>query len=266
MATLAARQGQFSDLIFAATPPPAAECAAAGLRATAALAQRVAVYRNNVHHALLQALRDTYPAAQRLVGAEFFAASVRAYVRTAPPTAPLLLECAAGFADFLRDFAPARPLPYLPDVARLEYLWQQSYHAAEADSLDPQQLLSTADSAQLADAHCICHPSVQTLHSDYAVGSIWQANQADVPDTEPEQPIDVDRPEWLALLRTGLGLEAQVQLFFLDAPTLALLNQLGAGARLGAAMADTLAEYPDWDAAAGFGFLLKNGFFSQLVK
>jgi hypothetical protein len=60
----------------------------------------------------------------------------------------------AGFADFIANFPPAAGLPYLADMARLECLYVQVYHAAD-------------------DA-----PAMRVLHSRYAVASLWAAHQA----------------------------------------------------------------------------------------
>jgi len=43
--------------------------------------------------------------------------------------AAALAEYGDGFADFLAGFAPAQSLPYLADVARLEWAINAAYHA-----------------------------------------------------------------------------------------------------------------------------------------
>ena len=45
-----------------------------------------------------------------------------------------------GFADFLRDFAPAADLPYLCGVARLDRFWTEAHCAADACVLAPSAL------------------------------------------------------------------------------------------------------------------------------
>ncbi|MBI4997931.1 MAG: putative DNA-binding domain-containing protein [Rhodocyclales bacterium] len=118
-------------------------------------AQRFAVYRNNVVVSLIDALADTYPVVQQLVGEEFFRAMARLFALARPPDSPVMAHYGAGFAEFVAGFPPAAALPYLADVARLEYLYVQVYHAADE-----------------APAECV-------LHSRYAVASLWAAHQAD---------------------------------------------------------------------------------------
>ena len=101
-------------------------------------AGRFAVYRNNVHSSLINALAAGYPVTLQLVGDEFFRAMAGVYVQGFPPTSPLINEYGSDLADFIQGFAPAASVPYLADVARLERLRVRAYHAADAQPLDQQ--------------------------------------------------------------------------------------------------------------------------------
>ncbi len=113
-------------------------------------ARRFGIYRNNVTVSLVNALSEVFPTVQNLVGEEFFRAMARLYVQDNPPTSRLLFEYGASFPAFIGQFEPAADLPFLPDVARLERLWLDSFHAADAAPLDgtilqrvaPEQLAS----------------------------------------------------------------------------------------------------------------------------
>lgn len=134
---------------------------------------RFSVYRNNVQHGLARALAAGFPVIERLVGAAFFAALARAFAARHPPTSPVLLDWGHEFAPFLAGFAPVQGLPYLPDVARLEWARGQACHAADAPMIDPG-LLARADPARLVLGLA---PSVRAFHSPWPVLEIWQANQ-----------------------------------------------------------------------------------------
>ncbi len=99
-------------------------------------AKRFGIYRNNVTVSLVNALSEVFPTVQNLVGEEFFRAMARLYVQDNPPTSRLLFEYGASFPAFIGQFEPAADLPFLPDVARLERLWLDSFHAADATPLD----------------------------------------------------------------------------------------------------------------------------------
>ena len=94
-------------------------------------ARHVQVYRNNTFANLTDALAACYPVVRRLVGAGFFDYAADAYIRHHPPASGNLHDFGAELADFIAAFPPAQSLAYLPEVARLEWAWQQSYHAAD---------------------------------------------------------------------------------------------------------------------------------------
>jgi hypothetical protein len=143
-----------------------------GLEAT----QRLAIYRNNTQLGLTEALRDGYPVVNKLVGVEFFNYLARSYIRRHPPKAGCLLSFGGDFADFITEFQPAEGLPYLPDVARLEWSWHEAFHEADACALDSTVLAMVAPDAYDKLGFTL-HPSVRFLASNYPILKIWQANQ-----------------------------------------------------------------------------------------
>jgi hypothetical protein len=168
-------QGEFvRALLDPDLPPPR------GLVAShrASPAWRFAVYRNNVIGGLVDVLAQRFPVCLRLVGDAFFRATAQCYVRIALPASPMLFEYGESFGDFLATFEPARDLPYLPDVARLEYAVGRAYHAADAAPLSLSELRSTPVE-RLDGAAVVFHPSTQLVCSRYPIVSIWRANVSD---------------------------------------------------------------------------------------
>src|SRR5579872_6409135 len=74
-------------------------------------ADRLRIYRSNSTSALIGALRLSFPAIERLVGADFFEGSAAQFIRDHPPRSAWLYEYGGAFGDFLADFAPAASLP-----------------------------------------------------------------------------------------------------------------------------------------------------------
>lgn len=143
---------------------------------------RFNVYRNNYLITLRNALRSTFPAVERLVGEEFFAALACAFAERHPPRTPIMAQYGDAFAGFLECFEALADFPYLADVARLEYARVQAYHAADAIAFD----LDSEAEATVALAHPgRLHPSVRIIASAYPVHSIWQAQ---VDENEHSQP------------------------------------------------------------------------------
>src|ERR1700756_698788 len=113
--------------------------------------ERFAVYRNNRVVSLLSALEARFPATRNIVGEEFFKAAARRYIADEPPRSPIMMFYGDAFPSFLGYFEPARSVPYLTDVARLEAARTRAYHAADATPLTREALASGAP-ARLADA------------------------------------------------------------------------------------------------------------------
>jgi hypothetical protein len=147
---------------------------AATLAAALTPVDRVSIYRNTSRIALTNALRLNYPAVQRLVGEDFFAAAADTFIAKEPPRTAWLDAYGIGFPEFLEGFSPAASLRYLPGVARLERAVSRALHAADCETVTPAQLATIAPLA----AGSICfvpHPSISLLASDYPVDAIWRA-------------------------------------------------------------------------------------------
>lgn len=170
-------------------------------------AQRYAVYRNNVRLSLSEALADTFPVTQAMVGEEFFRAMAHSFVCAEPPKSPLLVLYGEHFPDFIQGFAPAAGLPYLADLARLEMRYVKAYHAADAAPLALSELASLlGDESALPGVHFTLHPSLQLIRSRYAVVSLWAAHQDAAPAGRLGS-IDVESGEAAILIRQGLDVE-----------------------------------------------------------
>ncbi len=130
-------------------------------------ADRLRIHRNTMLTALANALALTYPAVAALVGAEFFAQTARTFIQAAPPRAALLTLYGGGFADFLAGHEPVRTLPYLPDVARLEWAVECAAHA-------PNEGPSRAE-IDLGDTRLALVPSLSLLEAHYPAEPVWRA-------------------------------------------------------------------------------------------
>lgn len=217
------------------------------------LARRFDVYRNNVHASLVDALADIFPAVQRLVGREFFRAAARLFLAKRMPSSAALIAFGKGFPEFLDRFEPAATLPYLGDVARLELLWLDAYHAAEVPSLDPAALQDGDDPSGI---RLRFHPSAALLSSGWPVFQIWRSNREDA----EVMPIDLDAgPDFLMVFRTG----GEVRVVSLSAGMHAFFERLAAGAALSDAAETAGAADADFDLVAALQLILSSGAFTR---
>jgi hypothetical protein len=159
-------------LLGGRAPSLAAAVLADGLSAQA----RLQVYRNHVTLSLCEALRTTFPITQRLVGDEFFAGIAGQFIAAHPPLSPCLAEFGDEFPNFIAVFPPAAALPYLPDVARLEWALNEAWHSSVEPALDAAAV-AAIDPADLAGSSLVLQPSLRLLTSVWPVEAIWRANQ-----------------------------------------------------------------------------------------
>ncbi|MQX37715.1 DNA-binding domain-containing protein [Roseospira navarrensis] len=191
-------------------------------------AQRVAIHRNNTLIGLTEALAATFPVVHTLVGEAFFAQAARAFIRAAPPTGPVLSAHGDGFPDFLAGFEPARALPYLPDVARLEWARSAALHAPDGVPV-PHDTLAAVPPTLFPMARCAVHPSFRFVVSAWPVDRIWAMHQPDWPDGET---VSLDEGGATILLCRA---EHAVRMARADRGTLSLLFALDMGQTLGTA-------------------------------
>ena len=89
---------------------------------------RLGIYRTSVFLNYTRALGATYAAVQALIGPGCFSQLAAAFVRAAPSRSGDLNRYGAGFAGFLQTAPVVADLPYLPDVARLEWCMDEAFH------------------------------------------------------------------------------------------------------------------------------------------
>ena len=138
--------------------------------------QRFQIYRTNTLANAVKAIEAAYPVVAKLVGQEFFSGLAKRYRSCFASHAGDLNEYGESFGDFLADFAPAREIVYLPDVARLEWLVHRAHYAADPQTFDAARLAEVPLQQQLALRPKL-HPACHVMHSIYPVARIWQVHQ-----------------------------------------------------------------------------------------
>jgi|SRR5882757_3064126 len=219
-------------------------------------ARRFAVYRNNVAVGLVKALRSRFPAVEKIVGEEFFAAMARVFVTERPPRSPLLANYGDDFPAFCAAFEPARELPYLADVARLEAARTRAYHAADASPVGAERF-ATLDSHAIGDIRVIMHPSTGIVRSPYPIVTIWAMNSGE----QKLAHVENWRGEDALVSRPYLEVEVRA----LPPAGAAFLLALTAGWPLGKAAEAALADDPNFDLTGNLAGLIGSGLVRDIV-
>jgi hypothetical protein len=195
-------------------------------------ALRLAIYRNTAFGTLVNALRLSFPAVQRLVGADFFEAGAREFIRRNPPASAYLNDYGADFPGFLAAYAPAAALTYLGDVAQLEWAVNRALHASDAARLDLGRL-AALDPSALAHVSFSVHPALSVLRLEFPADAIWRAVLEQ--DDAAMAAIDLAAgPVHLLIERNAAG----VQVRRLSAAAWEFTARLSAGRPLSAVLAD----------------------------
>lgn len=219
-------------------------------------AARLRIHRHHVQQSLAAALAATFPTVQALVGAEFFDAMARSFVATDLPTQPVLAEYGAAFPAFVGGYAPARGLPYLADMARLDWALNVAFHspdgprlaAADLGGIGPNRLLGL--SLDLA-------PGSALVQSAFPIDRIWQASQPGADGS----PVDL-AAAGVALL---VGRRSDDAAFVaLDAAEAAFVSAILGRAKLEAAAQAAFTVEPAFDLSTSFGRLLALQAFAAL--
>jgi len=223
--------------------------------------RRLAVHRNNVVVSLVDALADTFPVTQQLVGEDFFRAMARAFVQRFPPTSPVMVFYGEALPEFIADFGPARSLPYLADMAKLEMARVRACHAADAPVMTQADIYLALSSAHHpGDLQIVCQPSVQVVHVPHAVVSLWAAHQDDAL-LDQLATLDMAQPESALVLRQALDVVVVPMSHGAAQFTQALQAQQG----LALATAHAETADPDFDLTTTLRLLLAQGALSSIA-
>lgn len=214
--------------------------------------ERYKIYHNNTFITLGSALGQNFPVVCRLVGKRFFDQMAREYVRVYPPKTPLLMSYGDRMTTFLPSFKPVKGLPYLADVAQLEYLWNQSFNGTDSKDFDLDQLNNVAPE-KFNDLIFRFLPNMRLMTSEFPVLEIWLANQE---GTKATKEIDLDGGGcYLAIFRKA----QDVEVMNLDPGSYCFLEQLFSGKPLGLATEETLEKHSDFDLPVALQNILHRG-------
>jgi hypothetical protein len=220
-------------------------------------AHRLQIHRNNFSESLIAALSAVYPVVTQLVGEDYFRQLARLCIAQHPPRTAHLHTFGGGLPSLLRALPSAAELPYLADVAELEWAWHEVYHEADTVSLDPA-LLQQVPPAQQMHLGLQLAPAARLVSSAYPILRIWQAHQGEA-DAALAISLDDGGVDLLVLRR-----ELEIEFVLLGAAEVLWLRELRRGASLVHATQVALDAQPAFDLPATLGRHLALGSFTAL--
>jgi hypothetical protein len=201
----------------------------------------IGLYRGNLLAAWQKALANAFPVVRALVGDEFFEALARVYGHAHPSASGDLNRFGEHFAAFVADFEHTRELPYLGDVAALEWIVHRAHYALDSIPISRHQIARLLPHELLASRFGL-NPACAWLDSGYPVAQIWLAHQSGTDVALPESLERGDialvaRPQWrVEVVRSSAG-------------EIAALEKLRDGETLATAIEAALEEQPGFDFA-----------------
>lgn len=113
---------------------------------------RLDIYRSGYLARLVEAIESDYPALRRILGEGAFGSLVGRYARACPPRSFDIGRAGDRLPVFLDQDPLTRDLPFLPDLARLEWALRVAFVAPDATPLawedlgaiDPEAVADTA--------------------------------------------------------------------------------------------------------------------------
>lgn len=181
------------------------EAAAALIRPQGALdnTARLRIYQHNISGAHVAALELIFPVCREILGERVLATLAREFTWQYPTVDPDLNHYGADFPIFLeKRVGSSAGLPYLHDLALLEYYWHKAFFESNDSPFDfsafgrsskhPESLVFSVS------------PSLALLFSAWPVHEIWRRHR------NGEAPREIgasNRPDRLVIARAGLKVE-----------------------------------------------------------
>lgn len=213
-----------------------------------AAAARLRIHRHHVRQSLAGALATIFPTVQAIVGEAFFGTMAAGYVLQDLPGQPVLAEYGANFPAHVSRYGPAATLPYLADIARLDWALNLAYHAP----MEPR--LGASDLAGLpAERLFELKPGLAAgsilVRSPWPIDRIWHAAQPGAAlgtvslEEGPASVLVLSRPDDAVFV----SLEPSEAVF---------VEALSEGASLGEAAETAFSFEPAFDPSTAFARLL----------
>lgn len=142
--------------------------------------ERINIYAQMYCARLVEVLREDFPRVAAVLGCERFERVVRTYLARHPSTQPSLRYLGRHFAVFLETWPEVVSLPFLSDLARLEWARLEVFDAPDAESLRIEHLHAFSPD-EWPGLRFQLIPAFQILQSDWPVHEIWAAAAEETP-------------------------------------------------------------------------------------
>lgn len=255
MSALRDQQQGFARVINGGIGGDNGECFAQTIRNNGLSGERrLTIYHRGVVIGFRDALAGVYAVVKKLVGDEFFDYVANHYLRKHPSHTGNVHDFGEAFPQFLASFPALESLPYLPHVARFEWLYHTVFHSPMSEMLNIERL-SLVPESKYGHLNLLFSPACCLFSSEYPVLRIWQANQE---NHESNEMISLDEGGvQLAIVREG----NQIVFHSLEPATFAMLDAISRNVKFDQACEAALKVDPNCDV----GLVLQEVVMNRMV-
>lgn len=140
---------------------------------------RLAIYSDAYFSRIAEALRTDFEATYQTLGEETFFELVSAYIKEFPSTSTSIEEVGAKFPDFIRKLDPGIGLPYLSELAQIEWALIEAFYADDLLPFNPNSL-NTIPHSSWNMVKLIMDPSIRLIETSWPVHIIWESRKSSV--------------------------------------------------------------------------------------
>ncbi len=134
-------------------------------------AERLEIYADAYFHRILDCLKEDFPATRAALGPDNFHNLVTGYLIEYPPTEPSISFAGRYLAEFLRQHPLRERWPFIAELAHLERILIEVFHAGEAEALNAEAMRSAAPADWPALA-MRTHPALAIVDCEWRVDEL----------------------------------------------------------------------------------------------
>ena len=230
------------------------------LTAPRGAATRFAIYRRHHRESLTRHIRGRFPTVEWLLGTPRMMDLAAAFVCDTPPSAPCMAEYGLDFAGYLAADPVCQVLPYVQDVALLDWHLGDVAVAVDLPAVTIAEL-ATFDPDRLADLALSLQPGARYLESNWPIDDLVRVRLS---ERAPEQLAFAPLPVAIEIR----GARGHFAISRLSPAALRFRTALSHGSTLGDAMQRALEIDAAFDISAGLASLFSEGLVTaiQLTK
>jgi hypothetical protein len=204
---------------------------------------RFAVHRDGYPARIASSLAEAFPAVANILGEGSLAKLTDRFIRDGGSLERNLNRVGRSLPTFLESDSLTRELPFLPDLAALEWAVFECFHRATGGDFDASSVGAFSPD-DWARARIVFRPGTAVVRSEWPIRELWNTRSLD------RSEIDVDlssRPERVLVYHVGFAIETQA----IDAIEAHALERLLEYVQLGDVMSELAERGAEPDRVSG---------------